>query len=433
MKFLIILTLVFFSTHTSAHAEEMIDPSTPVLTAEVATDGSEAWESTITGQVRNSEGKEMPEVGLVYNGVEYFTDAQGRFTIPANFGSGALMVKKAGYRKVSIQPRQGTIDLTLEPIEIKSLYMQSGMIKGQTAAFKNAMDLIRRTELNALTIDFKDDDGHVSTGLKPYIDQLHANGVYAIARVVSFKDNQEPRKHPELALTNGSTGRPWEDKKHVTYLNPFNTGAWDYLISVATAAADAGFDEVQFDYVRFPTDGDRSSIQWSTAKFTSDSRSAAIAGFLSHARKVLGARGVFIAADVFGITAFDSNDSGIGQQIEKIAPYLDYVCPMVYPSGYAKNTGGVKDPVAQPKEIVETSIRRYRIRADKVNKELVIRPWLQSFRDYSGSHRDYGGTEIRDQIDGSDQSGGFGFLLWNAASRYSDAGLKPKTNKKVLP
>ena len=254
-------------------------------------------------------------------------------------------------------------------------------------------------------------------------------GIYTIARIVTFKDNVAPRKFPELAIHNKATGKPWEDRNHVTYLDPFNSNSWDYVIGVAKGAVEMGFDEIQFDYVRFPTDGDRSTITFKGGgEFNSQTRTAAIAGFLKKARSVLSPLGAFVAADVFGITAYDRNDSGIGQRVEEVSPYLDYVCPMVYPSGFAKGTGGVKDPVAQPGDIIEDSVRRYRLRA---GPNVVVRPWLQAFRDYAYSHRDYTGADIRSQIDASDKVGGRGFLLWNAASRYSPDGLKKKTRSII--
>ncbi|MBC7741849.1 MAG: hypothetical protein H7061_06615, partial [Bdellovibrionaceae bacterium] len=254
---------------------------------------------------------------------------------------------------------------------------------------------------------------------------MHAKGLYMIARIVTFKDNIGPRKDPSLAIMDKNTGKPWEDSHGVTYLNPFNPKAHQYVINIAKRAVEAGFDEIEFDYVRFPTDGNRGSVQWSS-EFTANSRTLAIATLLKEARRTLGGMGAFIAADVFGDTAYVKTDSGIGQRIEDITPYLDYVCPMVYPSGFGVGTAGVDIPVDHPKEIIEDSVRRYRLRADK---ETVIRPWLQAFRDYAYNHREYSEFEIRAQIDGSDKVGGVGFLLWNASNRYSVAGLKRKSQR----
>jgi hypothetical protein len=402
------------------------DPTTLLIKSDVAP--GDSWNADIEGEIRNSLGNPVPRAAIVYAGKEYYTDAQGMFSIKKSSTKSDIIVKRAGYRKVVLAPQREFISLALEPIEIKSLYLQTGMLKQgmKNKAFANAMNLIKTTEINALTIDYKDDEGRVSQNLKPFIDDLKTKKVYTIARIVAFKDNNAPRKFKQLALKNKLTGEPWQDKKNVTYLNPYNTEAWDYLIAVSKEAIAIGFDEVQFDYVRFPTDGDLKKIEWSVGEPSSKTRSDAISGFLRKARKEVGALGGFLAADVFGDTAFVPGDSGIGQNIEAIAPYLDYICPMVYPSGYNKNYAGVKDPVNQPGEIVEVSVKRYRLRAEAVNEDVVIRPWLQYFRDYSPAKKTYGEKEYLAQINGSNKAGGSGWLMWNAASNYSTLGFKMK-------
>ncbi|MCM2279046.1 MAG: putative glycoside hydrolase [Oligoflexia bacterium] len=415
------LTVALISSRAADNQQPIEDPL--VLVQE--SDGLPSWGFDIQGEISDREGRPVPSVSLILNGVETLSDEQGVFRVVSESTNSPLLVKKAGFRKALIYPRRGALQITLEPHEIKGVYLQTGLLRKKGETYQNIMELLRTTELNALTIDVKDDEGRISTGLRPYIDELRAQGIYTIARIVTFKDNIAPRKNPNLAVINGKTGKPWEDRNRVTYLDPFNEAAWDHVIGVAKAAVEQGFDEIQFDYVRFPTDGDRSAIRYDIrGELNSKTRTAAIAGFLKKARAALSPMGAFVAADVFGITAYDKNDSGIGQRVEDITPYLDYVCPMVYPSGYAKGTGGVKDPVAQPGDIVEDSVRRYRLRSDP---DVIIRPWLQAFRDYAYSRRDYTGADIRAQIDGSDRQNGQGFLLWNAASRYKQDGLKKKS------
>lgn len=389
-----------------------------------------AWGKDIHGVIADAAGHPLEHASVIYNGIEHFTDAAGEFEFVsrstaevASAQDTPLIVKKPGFRKILVAPQIGDVRARLETQEIKSIYMQAGLAKHRTKLYLQDLALLGTTELNAMTVDWKDDNGLLSSGMKPTTDELHAHGFYAIARMVTFKDNTAPRKHPELALLNKKTKKPWEDRNHVTYLNPYNPKSWEYVIGVAKDAVADGFDEIQFDYVRFPTDGDRSMIAWD-GPMTADGRTDAIAGFLKAAREQLGPLGVYIAADVFGITAYDTNDSGIGQRVEDITPFLDYVCPMVYPSGFAKNTSGLGIPVDHPGEIVADSVHRYRVRADKF---VVVRPWLQAFRDYAFNHRAFGDAEIRAQITNSAKQGGFGFLLWNAGSSYTAAGLNPKT------
>jgi hypothetical protein len=390
-----------------------------------------AWPATIQGQIKDSTTNlPIEDVPIAFDGVEHKSDANGTFSIPGG-GTGNLIIKKAGYRKVVLNPRAGAVNISLDPQEINGVYIQSGIFKNhQSLVRKNIEDLLATTELNALVVDVKDDDGHVSGGFKPYIDEMHAKGFYMIARIVTMKDNTEPKKNPTMALTDKNTGLPWTDKKGTTYLNPYNEDAQQYVIDIAKGAVEQGFDEVEFDYVRFPTDGRRGDVKWSTDDFSADTRTKAIAEFLKKAQEELGGMGAFVAADVFGDTAdvAASSDSGIGQRIADITPYLDYVCPMVYPSGYAGGQDGYAIPTDNPGEVVEKEIYKYRLRSDK---ETVIRPWLQAFQDYAFNHRAYGAQEIRAQIEGSTNSSAIGFILWNASNKYSNAGLNKKGEHEV--
>src|SRR5262249_32703973 len=160
-------------------------------------------------------------------------------------------------------------------------------------------------------------------------------------------------------------------------------------------AAAKGFDEIQFDYVRFPTDGRLSAARYSRPNNPA-SRLPTIAAFLAKARRELGPTGVYIAADLFGYTAFNTNDTDIGQGIEELAPHLDYICPMVYPSGYHLGIPGYRNPVAHPYEIVRESVRLTRQRSQQTVVQ--VRPWLQDFRDYAYDRRIFGVREIQAQI-----------------------------------
>lgn len=399
-----------------------------ILTQTLPRDGATSWGEVISGEVRAQDGTLLSHASAVLDGVEVQSDEFGNFEIAARSSSSPILIKKPGYRKLLIEPQSGKLEIKLEPVAIKSLYMQSGMVKNNYKTYTRALELLELTELNALTIDYKDDEGRVTQDIKPFIDELRARGVYTIARIVSFKDNQAPREQPELGIPNTS-GELWKDKNGVTYLNPFNPKSWDYLIQLSKNAINDGFDEIQYDYVRFPTDGNLGTMNlgedFKKAKKAEKStlRTGAIAGFLKKAREEIGPMGGFVAADVFGITAYDEDDSGIGQQLETIAPFLDYACPMVYPSGFANPTVNIKNPVANHGTIVEDSVKRYRTRAPV---QTVVRPWLQAFRDYAYDKRHYGDEEIRCQIDGSDKAGGCGFLLWNAGSNYDEDGLDPE-------
>ncbi|MGH7400402.1 MAG: putative glycoside hydrolase, partial [Candidatus Rokuibacteriota bacterium] len=152
----------------------------------------------------------------------------------------------------------------------------------------------------------------------------------------------------------------------------------------------------------------------------------AVAGFLERARRELGAVGVYVAADVFGYTAFNENDTDIGQRVEEMAPHLDYFSPMVYPSGYHKGIPGYRNPVENSYHVVHESVRLTRKRA--AHTVVRVRPWLQDFRDYAFDRRVFGPREVRAQIRGSDDGGGSGWMLWNPRNDYTAAALRPKTS-----
>lgn len=380
------------------------------------------WNGTTDGRILDEKGQPASGASIVVDGVEYVTGLDGRFRVPVTNSNQNVLVRKAGYQKIVVKPQAGPFELQLKPLIIRGVYVQAYNVRRNDGLMQGILKLIESTELNALVIDVKDDDGRVQRDLAPFAAKLKAKGVYLIARIVTFKDNTITRQRPELSIM-GLNGEPWQDRHGVRYLNPFDSDAHDYLISVAKEAVNMGFDEVQFDYVRFPTDGNLSMIRW-PQKVDWKTRSTAIATLLKRARSELGAMGAFIAADVFGITGHEPRDSGIGQHLETITPYLDFVCPMVYPAGYAQGTSGIANPSNSPGAIVGDSVKRYRVRTQA---SVVVRPWLQAFKDYnSWSGRFYGAEEISAQINASNQAGASGFLLWNAQARYTSAGLNPK-------
>ncbi len=300
------------------------------------------------------------------------------------------------------------------------------------------LGLIDRTELNAIVLDVKDDSGRItfpatervaaSAGavrpfihdIKSFTADLHARGVYLIARMVTFKDPIVAPAYPDMAAADVNGGI-WRDYNGVPWLNPYSRDSWEYVVRIAEAAADAGFDEIQFDYVRFPTDGKLSNLRYPGK----DNRAEqdVIAGFLAFARERLAAKGVPISADVFGLVTSAWDDMGIGQHLEEIAASVDFVSPMLYPSHYEKGNLGVANPNAMPYETVYRSLEdaRDRIAEAGLSGKTSVRPWLQ---DFSWGY-DYGPDEVRAQIQAAYDAGYDGWLLWNAANVYTEAALKP--------
>ena len=400
-------------------------------------------ERPVRGRVLDAtSGAPLAGASVWVGPTEIRTDEQGGFTTEPLKDGAAFLVKAPGYelRRLETEPDEMTVSLAPKVVRAAYLTYYGVADKGIR---DRVLELVARTELNAVVIDIKGD-----RGLIPYrtavplaleagaqgpviikdfdglMASLKARNIYTIARIVTFKDTVLARHRPDLAIIDTRTGKPWLDNEKLAWVDPFREEVWDYVIAVAKEAVAKGFDEVQFDYVRFPTDGKLSAARYSQPN-NAQTRLPAIAGFLAKARRELGPTGVFLAADVFGYTAFNDNDTDIGQRVEELALHLDYLCPMVYPSGYHRGIPGVRNPVAQPYEIVKESVRLTRKRSPAGTAQ--VRPWLQDFRDYAFDRRIFGVNEIRAQIRGARDGGALGFMLWNPKNDYTGSALSPKT------
>ncbi len=291
------------------------------------------------------------------------------------------------------------------------------------------LEMLDQTELNAVVIDVKGDRGFIpyeselplareAGAMGPVrvqefddvLARLKAKGIYTIARIVVFKDNVLARHRRRWAITDTRTGALWLDAERLAWLDPFEEEAWAYAIAVATEAARKGFDEIQFDYLRFPTDGKLSAARYSTPN-TQDNRLQAITAFLKQARASLAPIGAHLAVDLFGYIAFNLDDTGVGQRLEELAPLVDFLCPMAYPSAYHLGIPGHRNPVAHPYAVVFETIRRTRERSAQTRAQ--VRPWIQDFRDYAFDRRSFGVPEVRAQKTAALDAGAMGWMLWN--------------------
>jgi len=333
-------------------------------------------------------------------------------------------------------------------IPVKGIYM-TGNTLGYKSRFYDLIDLIDRTELNAVVIDVKDDYGTLTYESNiPMVKELEADKVvkdkdfvqsmnllaekdiYPIARIVTFKDRTAASKRPDLAVKT-KDGKIWRDNKGDAWLNPYNRESWEYPIQIAEEAALMGFKEIQFDYVRFPTDGKRDLIDYGDS--ANEPMRDAIAEFLRYARERLAPYGVYVSADIFGLVTTVEDDMRLGQHLETLATTVDFLCPMVYPSHYALGSYGVKYPDADPYTIVKTSLSVAKERIDNLEtpeKKAVLRPWLQDFsapwlkKDYGPYYTPYGPEQIKAQKQATYDSGLDQWILWNAGNKYTEGGLE---------
>lgn len=366
-------------------------------------------------------------------------DAHGRFTIDAS--GPKVMARAAGYRRGEVNPpaasAAGPLTVPLAPLHVKGLYLSTYGI-GSSKLRGAALEVMERNHLNTLVIDFKGDRGMLPfksdipakfglgdqkvitvRDMPALIAELKQRNLYLIARIVSFKDDRYVEAHPEAGIRRQS-GELFADREHLRWVDANRTEMWDYNGALAEQAAQMGFDEVQFDYVRFP-DANTSLVL--AKESTEANRVAAITGFLKAMHKRLEPYNVYMSADIFGYVCWNTNDTGIGQQLEEVHQAVDYMAPMLYPSGFTWGIPGAKNPVADSYAIVRRSIDRCRERIGV--SSLRFRPWLQSFKDYAFDRRVFGDEEIREQIRGSDDAGASGWMLWNPRNSYSDAGLTP--------
>ena len=324
---------------------------------------------------------------------------------------------------------------------VKAVYLSYYGVGDRTIRGR-VLELLDHTELNAVVIDVKGDRGFIPyesdvplareagamgpVRVRDFDDmlaRLKAKGVYTIARIVVFKDDVLARHRRHWAITDTRTGALWLDAERLAWLDPFEEQAWAYAIAVGAEAARKGFDEIQFDYLRFPTDGTLSAARYSRPN-TQDNRLRAITAFLTHARASLSPIGAFLAVDLFGYIAFNRDDTGVGQRLEELAPLVDFLCPMAYPSAYHLGIPGHRNPVAHPYAVVSETIRRARERSAPTRAQ--VRPWIQDFRDYAFDRRSFGVPEVRAQMAAALDAGATGWMLWNPQNRYTLDALGPK-------
>jgi hypothetical protein len=372
------------------------------------------------------------------------TDEQGSFSVKTS--GDKIAVRAYGYLRTEQKLTSPFITLPfltspqqieLTPFTPRALYLSFYGI-GSRILRGSALKLMEETEVNSLVIDVKGDRGNLTyrssvplasevgaqkliivKDIKDLIKSLKEKGIYTIARIVVFKDNPLAIAKPDWAVKTAS-GETWQDREHLAWVDPFRKEVWDYNVSIAVEAAQNGFDEIQFDYVRFP---DTSGTVFSMPN-TEENRINAITGFLKEARRALAPYNVFLAADIFGYVCWNLNDTKIGQRLEDIVPHLDYISPMLYPSGFQYGIPGYRVPVANPHEIVYLSLKRALERTHI--PPVRFRPWLQAFRDYAFDRRDFKGQAISEQTKAAEKIGSHGWMLWNPRNVYTQEGLKRK-------
>ena len=279
--------------------------------------------------------------------------------------------------------------------------------------------------LNTIELDVKDENGQVGFRVrvplareigsartyynaKEIVGKARAKGVYLVGRLVVFEDPLLSSQRPKFAIRNPD-GSVWLNSAGLGWTNQYDERVWKYNVDIAVEAAKAGFDEIQFDYIRFPTDGNTESAVYAFEK--KEKRHATLSRFLAYARSRLEPLGVRMSADVFGLSA--TRNMGIGQTPRRLARYLDAIYPMVYPSHYGPGELGLADPNADPGRTVALSLRDFA--ADLTGQKTRLVPWLQDF----SLGREYSKDDVRLQILAARDASADGYLLWNPSGLYT--------------
>jgi hypothetical protein len=316
------------------------------------------------------------------------------------------------------------------PLEVRGVHVTIGLAS-LPGKLEDYVDL-ERDGLTSIELDVKDENGQIgftrpamplanaSGAARDFYDArraarlVHERGLYLVGRIVVFEDPILAGARPDLAVRR-QDGSVWRDGAGLGWTNPYDRRVWKYNVDVATAAAKAGFDEILFDYVRFPSDGDVSAAQYANPR--SLPKSKAIPAFLRYARGRLDPMGVRVSAAVFGLSA--TRDLGIGQVPRSMAPYLDTLYAMTYPSLFGPGELSLADPSAAPGATVALALRHFRHAVR--GRDTLLVTWVQDF----SFERPYGLEQVRAQIQAARLAGTKGYMLWNAEGLYTDGALTP--------
>ena len=330
------------------------------------------------------------------------------------------------------------------PDTLRGLYVNRWAALG--SKLKTLIEVAKKTEVNALVIDVKDDRGFVlyrsrvplareigadtadghwmsASKVRAMLDTMTAHGIYPIARIVVAKDPLLARKKLELAIKRKSNLEPWLDKNGNPWLDPHQKVVWQYAADLAREAYDLGFSEVQFDYVRFP---DEKRLVTETVYPLANGRTRAqvIRDQLGFVRSALKPQGIRVTADVFGLTATDTTDMGIGQRWEMFVDQVDVVLPMIYPSHFARGTYRLRNPNAHPYQTINNALKDAIARSKPIANAAKIIPWYQ---DFTLGPPHYYAEQIRAQKKAGYDNGFQSWILWNPKSNYTVGALEPRS------
>jgi hypothetical protein len=346
-------------------------------------------------------------------------------------------------RKLDFSPQNKTREYPGNPrVEARGIYLTK--YSASNDRLDKLIEMTKRTKINTFVIDVKDDKGHMLFPTKAaekyspeankyatvkdiaaLMKKLKDNNIYAVARIVSFKDPTYTKQHPDRAIIYKDSGKPFTNSDGLIWATAYDKQLWEYNLEVSKEAAEAGFNEIQFDYVRFPaSDGGKLDKSLDYRNTTGESKPQAIQDYLKYAREQLAPHNVYISADVYGLVGSVADDMSLGQYWEAVSNVVDYISPMMYPSHYANDTYGLSVPDAYPYETVFHSSKDSAARNKNIETPAEIRPWIQDFTaPWVAGHIKYSNKQVEDQIRALEENGIKEYLLWNAGNKYSEGAV----------
>jgi hypothetical protein len=393
--------------------------------------------TVLAGRLLGRDGEPVSGATITAGDVTGRSRSDGTFRLTDVPDGVEVTITASGYEDQHLAlPAERSFELTLEPKLIKAIYANQFAL-ADPEKVDYLIDLIDRTELNALVLDVKQDTVFYDSKVEFFVNadtvvpvydvedilaRLKERGIYAIARMVVFQDPLIAEAYPELAVRDEVTGDLWRNYDGVAWVNAFDEELWHANVELALEAVSLGFDEIQFDYVRFPSDGDLTTSDFGR-DYTAEARAAAITGFVQLASDAIRPTGAKLAADLFAIIALFGDEQGIGQQYDQLVPLLDYVCLMVYPSHFI--VGNIESAPGHPNDYPYETVHETLERAEQLvpGSKLKARPWIQDF-DYPGLS-EYGEDELRAQMDAAEDYGTSGWMVWDPSTEYTVSAFDP--------
>ena len=355
------------------------------------------------------------------------SDKDGLFSFETD--DETIHIKSYGYKALHLQKDSNISTYQLEKINIKALYLTFWGASGNSQTMKKIFKIIEKTEVNAIVVDIKNEYGstlyktsfkqansygahknRTNRNISRFMKMMKDRGIYTIARIVTFKDEIQASNNPDYAIKK-QDGEIWRNHDDMAWVDPFDTRSHDYTIQIAEEAAKVGFDEINFDYIRFPA---KSGLVFAQEN-TQENRIKAISTFLDTAKNRLRKYGVYISVDTYGNILWSKDcDNNIGQTVKSLSKHADYLAPMLYPSGFARGSFGKDNPSSYPFIVIYRSIKNI----ENIIDPSRVRPWLQYFKDYAHTQMHYKKHEVTEQIRAAEKMQTNGWMMWSPSSKY---------------